>query len=108
MNLVWKILDAVKLIENDVVVKTVVSCQGELDGLIDRVIREVMLNTPENIDTMVPFKEITEEQLIGWVKDVLTVEVVAEIEQGLTDRLTSMQARKAAITTTNGLPWNQK
>jgi hypothetical protein len=32
----------------------------------------------------------------------LTAEVVAEIEQGLTDRLTSMQARKAAITTTNG------
>jgi hypothetical protein len=64
MNLVWKILDVLLRM---MLIKTV-ACQGELDGLIDRVIREVILNTPENIDTMVPFKKLLKNNLLVGLK----------------------------------------
>jgi hypothetical protein len=57
------------------------------------------LERPEG--TMIPFADLTEEIVIGWVKDKFGAEKVAEIEAALQARLDEQHAPSKA----SGLPW---
>lgn len=57
------------------------------------------LERPET--EMVPYASLTEEQVIGWVKDKLGVEAVANIEAALQAQLTEQHQPTKAT----GLPW---
>jgi hypothetical protein len=57
------------------------------------------LERPEG--DMTPFSDLTPEILIGWVKDKLTEEKVAEIEAALQAQLDEQHAPSKA----SGLPW---
>ena len=60
----------------------------------------VGLERPET--DLIPFEDLTQEQVIGWVKEKLGGdEKVAEIEQALTDRL----AEVISPSRINGVPW---
>jgi hypothetical protein len=48
-----------------------------------------------------PFSELTEEQIVGWVKDALGEEKVTEIEAALQAQLDEQRAPKTAA----GVPW---
>ena len=48
-----------------------------------------------------PFSELTEQQIVGWVKDALGEEKVIEIEAALQTQLDE----QAAPTKAAGLPW---
>lgn len=52
-------------------------------------------------ETVIPFEELTEEVVIGWVKDSLGEETVAAHEAALTAQLAAL----AAPVTASGLPW---
>ena len=58
------------------------------------------LEAPEP-DTMIPFDDLTEEIVVGWVKDKFGEEKVAEIEQALQAQLDE----KHAPTNAAGVPW---
>jgi hypothetical protein len=58
------------------------------------------LERPE--DDMVPFADLTEEIVVGWVKDKFGEEKVAEIEAALQDQLDEQHAPRKA----SGLPWS--
>jgi len=58
------------------------------------------LEAPEP-DSMIPFDSLTEEVVIGWVKDKCGDEKVAEIEQALQAQLDE----KHAPTKAAGVPW---
>ena len=55
----------------------------------------------ERSDTLVPFADLTEETVVGWVKAQLTEEKVTEIEAALQAQLDE----QAAPTKASGLPW---
>lgn len=55
----------------------------------------------ERPDELIPFAELTEEAVIGWVKDALTEEKVSEIEAALQKQLDEQRAPSKA----SGLPW---
>ena len=57
------------------------------------------LERPEN--EMIPFSELTSEIVVGWVKEKLTEEKVAEIETALQTQLDEQQAPTKA----SGVPW---
>ena len=57
------------------------------------------LERPES--DLIPFDSLTEETVVGWVKDKLTAEKVAEIEAALQAQLDE----KHAPTKAAGLPW---
>ena len=60
----------------------------------------VGLERPET--DLIPFEDLTQEQVIGWVKEKLGGdEKVAEIEKALTDRL----AEVISPSKINGVPW---
>lgn len=50
---------------------------------------------------LIPFADLTEETVVGWVKDQLTAEKVAEVEAALQNQLDE----QAAPTKAAGLPW---
>ena len=55
----------------------------------------------ERPDTLIPFADLTEEVVVGWVKDQFGAEKVTEIEAALQAQLDEQrQPTKAA-----GLPW---
>jgi hypothetical protein len=57
------------------------------------------LERPEG--EMIPFGELTPEIVVGWVKEKLTEEKVAEIEAALQAQLDEQQAPTKA----SGVPW---
>lgn len=57
------------------------------------------LERPET--EMVPYNSLTEEQVVGWVKDKLGSETVANVEAALLGQLTEQHQPTKAT----GLPW---
>jgi hypothetical protein len=57
------------------------------------------LERPEG--DMIPFADLTEEVVVGWVKDKLTEEKVSEVEAALQAQLDEQAAPSKAA----GLPW---
>jgi hypothetical protein len=53
-------------------------------------------------EEMIPFARLTEEICVGWVKEKLTEEKVAEIEAALQAQLDEQHAPSRA----SGTPWN--
>ena len=56
----------------------------------------------ERPDSLVPYSDITEEMVVGWVKDALTEEKVEQIEEALQSQLDE----QAAPTKAAGVPWS--
>lgn len=52
-------------------------------------------------DSMIPYADLTEEIVVGWVKDHFGAEKVGEIESALQQQLNQQHAP----TTAPGLPW---
>jgi hypothetical protein len=55
-----------------------------------------------DVEEMIPFAQLTEEICVGWVKEKLTEEKVAEIEAALQAQLDEQRAPSRA----SGTPWN--
>ena len=56
----------------------------------------------ERPDSLIPYSDLTEEIVVGWVKDALTEEKVEQIEDALQARLDE----QAAPTKAAGVPWS--
>ena len=56
----------------------------------------------ERPETLTPYADLTEEVVIGWVKDQLTAEKVTEVEAALQAQLDE----QAAPTKASGTPWS--
>ena len=56
----------------------------------------------ERPDTLIPFDDLTEEVVIGWVKEKLGAEKVTEVEDALQVQLDE----KHAPTKAAGVPWS--
>ena len=55
----------------------------------------------ERPETLIPFSELTQDQVIGWVKEALTDEKVDNIEAALKDNI----SEQAQPTKASGVPW---
>ena len=59
------------------------------------------LEAPTEGDTLIPFADLTEETVIGWVRDNLSEEKVAEVEAALQAQIDEQHAPSKA----SGTPW---
>jgi hypothetical protein len=57
----------------------------------------------ERPDKLIPFADLTEEMVIGWVKDAFGAEKVTEIEAALQAQLDEQRHPSKA----SGMPWQQ-
>ena len=56
----------------------------------------------ERPDNLIPFADLTEDMVIGWVKDQFGAEKVAEIEAALQNRIDEQRHPSKAA----GVPWS--
>lgn len=96
----WTIIDMKYRISDGIA--TEVSAQYQLiDG--DLVARNIIsIDLPEPNDTIIPFAELTEAQVIEWVKLIYPY---LDVEAKVLEDLTIQIDRRNSITVTNGLPW---
>ena len=59
------------------------------------------LEAPGEGDTIIPFEDLTEEVVVGWVKEKLGEEQVASTEAALASQIAEQLAPKSA----SGVPW---
>ena len=101
----WKIIDLKSQIADGLVTKVIYECRVRLDSIITRKVEEITLTGDPTASNYVPFAELQEETVIGWVKGVLGEAEVTAIETALQDAVTARKAEKDAETEKNGLPW---
>ena len=78
------------------VIYRVIGMDGEKEKA--RVTGEVELERPE---TLIPYKDLTQDTVIGWVKTKLGTEEVARVEKWLEDEITLINTPVMAT----GKPW---
>ena len=61
----------------------------------------IAFEAPAEGDTVVPYADLTEAIVIGWIKDVLGTEKVDEVEAALQAQIDEQHAP----TTASGTPW---
>jgi hypothetical protein len=78
----------------------------ELEGETDRKVGMITFEGDETDPNFVPFEELTEEIVLGWVTTTLGKKEIAKIEAEFKTRLEERIARKANPTFLVGTPWN--
>ena len=63
----------------------------------------VNLTISDEIDSFVPYNELTQEQVIQWVKNTMGETAVANIEQNVIDQINKQKNPTVVVPT---LPWN--
>ncbi len=95
----WEINTLERELADGYVSKVIYRVKG-IDGKEEkaRATGEVELEKPE---TLIPYKELTEDIVIGWVKTKLGTEQVTAIEKSLTDKIALINTPVTAT----GKPW---
>ena len=95
----WEINTVERELADGYVKKVIYRVKG-IDGSEEkaRATGEVELEKPE---TLIPYKDLTEDTVIGWVKTKLGTEQVTAIEKSLTDEIALINTPVTAT----GKPW---
>ena len=95
----WEINTVERELADGYVKKVIYRVKG-IDGSEEkaRATGEVELEKPE---TLIPYKDLTEDTVIGWVKTKLGTEQVTAIEKSLTDEIALINTPVTA----EGKPW---
>ncbi len=101
----WIIENMKRRIENDLVVEVTYRVVGKDSGLIADFLGKVTLTGDPLSPEFIPFKDLTEAQVIQWVKDSVDVEAIEAQVQVKLDR---KKEKKSLLETVSGLPWSKK
>ena len=105
METTWKIIDLKSQIADGLVIKVTYTCKAQLDDLLARIVGELELTGDSSDPGYIPFEDLTEEDVLKWVKDSLGQTQITAIETNLQNNVTAQKAQKDAETTRSGIPW---
>ena len=106
MTTTWKIFDTKYQKVDGLITKVTYGCTVQLENYIDRTISEIKLTGNTSIEGFVPYSNLSEEVILGWVKTSLGAEAVTSIETSLQNNVTVQKAAKDYNPEKNGLPWS--
>jgi hypothetical protein len=99
----WKIENMKRQVTDDLVVEVAYRVHAKNSGLIADHRGKVTLTGDPNSPDFIPFKDLTEAQVVQWVKDSVDVEAIeAEVQSALDAKVAKREARE----TLTGLPWS--
>jgi len=98
----WKVENMKRLASNELVTEVVYRVHAKNSGLIADYKGKVTLTGDPSSPEFIPFKDLTEAQVLQWVK--ASVDVTA-IEAGVQAALNAKVAKREARETLAGLPW---
>ena len=95
----WEINTLQRELADGYVNKVIYRVNGTDGTYSTRATGEVDLEKP---DTLVPYKDLTQETVIGWVKAKLGTESITEIEKAIDDNITLQKTPVHGV----GTPWS--
>jgi hypothetical protein len=101
----WTIENMKRQVANDLVVEVAYRVMAKDSGLIADHRGKVTLTGDPEAPDFIPFKDLTEAQVIQWVKDSVDVEAIeAQVQSALDAKVAKREARE----TLTGLPWSRR
>jgi len=94
----WEVNTLQRELADGYVNKVIYRVNGTDGTYSTRATGEVDLEKPE---TLIPYKDLTEETVIGWVKAKLGADQVASIEKAIEDNITLQKTPTHGV----GTPW---
>lgn len=88
---------------NDVVCTAHWRVYGREEDLVTSVYGSVSFNTNIEPENFLPYEELTEQQVVGWVKDYMGTEHVEALETALASQIENL---KNPPVVTKPLPWS--
>ena len=101
MTITWKVEQLDRELADGYVYQVHYSVNGDDGTYQSRAVGSVGLEKPE---TLVPFKDLTEETVIGWVKAKVTAEN-ADFIKNVETSITAALAEQKTPTKGQGVPW---
>jgi hypothetical protein len=99
----WKIENMKRQVANDLVVEVAYRVHTKHSGLIAEHRGKVTLTGDPEASDFIPFKDLTETQVVQWVKDSVGVDAIeAQVQAALDVKVAKREARE----TLTGLPWS--
>ena len=68
----------------------------------------ILLEGDPTLPTFVPFKELTEEQIISWVKEILGEENITNMKQKMKEQIDRQIEQTTAPEFLEGIPWRDR
>lgn len=102
MNHTWKIYDLKRTIADGVVTKVTYACESNYSGSGTRKIGELTVVGSVDDADFVPYEDLTEAIVLGWVTDSVDT---ASVETDNSASVAASIVARAAITESNGTPW---
>ena len=105
MTTTWRIYNLERQIADGLVVKVFYGCVVTSGDVLNRATGNLELTGDISDPGFIPFENLTEATVIGWVQTELGTEEVTNIETNLQASVQSTLDAEAAKTTEDGLPW---
>ena len=105
METIWSIYNLESNKETGLVIRAVYAIISKEDNLLVRHVKNQDLSGDPTEPNFIPYENLTQADVVNWIKDVLGQETVDEYESEVEAELTAKIAEEAAKTTQDGLPW---
>ena len=105
MTTTWKIYNLEHQIADGLVIKVTYGCIVQQDTFLDRHIDNITLIGDSSDPDFIPYEDLTEQIVLGWVNEELGQQAISDIEAMVEARVQGRIDEEAAQTTTEGLPW---
>ena len=103
----WTIADLRRYPENGLVFNVTYIINFTLEDIEDRLVGRLQLEGNSEDENFIPFEELTEEVVIGWVKETLGEEEIEEIYSNMETILEEKLERKNNPPFLGGRPWDK-
>lgn len=87
MKITWSIAELKSKSDTKVVIDVTAIVSFELDGYTDRAVRGAKFEGDPTSPSFIPFENLTEEIVIGWVKEQLGPDEIADMEDNVKKRI---------------------
>jgi hypothetical protein len=107
MTTTWQILDTKYQTADGLITTVTYNCMVQLEEHIDRKIGEITLTGDVSAEGFISYPNLTEEAIVGWVKNILGETEITSIETTLQNNVTARKVIKDTQITKQGLPWRK-
>jgi len=105
MTKTWKILNLKRLQQDDTVIEVLFSLTIDNGKVSHQSRGNVKLERNEDSPEFIPFEDLTESTVIGWVKEKLGTEGIASLEERILRVLPIIEQKQNKPKVEGGLPW---
>ena len=102
MEHIWKIYNLERITTTGFVTDVTYACESSYNGTFTRSIGDLLLSGSDSDPGFIPYEDLTESEVLGWVNAGVDE---AAIETSNSASIAAMIVAEAAVTSSDGIPW---